>query len=44
MSLWKLNYHNVSGLPQYDTYETSDGKYMAVGPLEAQFLAQFYES
>ncbi|KAM0346042.1 hypothetical protein ACHAPU_005803 [Fusarium lateritium] len=27
------------GAPFYDTYETSDGKYMAVGALEPQFFA-----
>jgi alpha-methylacyl-CoA racemase len=27
------------GAPFYDTYETSDGQYMAVGPLEAPFFA-----
>lgn len=26
--------------PWYDTYETADGKYVAVGPLEPQFFAQ----
>lgn len=25
------------GAPWYDTYETSDGKYMAVGAVESQF-------
>lgn len=29
-----------SGCPYYDTYETSDGKYMAVGALEPQFFAE----
>ncbi|KAF2402969.1 CoA-transferase family III [Trichodelitschia bisporula] len=28
------------GSPYYDTYETGDGKYMAVGALEPQFFAQ----
>jgi alpha-methylacyl-CoA racemase len=28
------------GCPYYDTYETKDGKYMAVGALEPQFFAQ----
>lgn len=28
-----------SGAPYYDTYETSDGKYMAVGAIEPQFYA-----
>lgn len=28
-----------SGCPFYDTYETKDGKYMAVGALEPQFFA-----
>lgn len=26
-----------SGAPFYDTYQTSDGKYMAVGAIEPQF-------
>ncbi|MFD9541795.1 CaiB/BaiF CoA transferase family protein [Streptomyces sp. NPDC060022] len=29
------------GCPFYGCYETSDGEYMAVGPLEPQFYAQF---
>lgn len=29
-----------SGTPFYDTYETSDGKYMAVGALEPQFYTE----
>ncbi|KAM8871920.1 alpha-methylacyl-CoA racemase [Synchiropus picturatus] len=29
-----------SGAPFYDTYETSDGKYMAVGAIEPQFYNQ----
>ncbi|KAI1799390.1 CoA-transferase family III [Daldinia bambusicola] len=29
------------GCPYYDTYETKDGKYMAVGALEPQFYATF---
>nr|WP_084727373.1 CaiB/BaiF CoA-transferase family protein [Rhodococcus yunnanensis] len=29
-----------TGWPYYDTYETSDGKYMAVGALEPQFFAE----
>ncbi|MGU3437979.1 CaiB/BaiF CoA transferase family protein [Actinomycetes bacterium M1A6_2h] len=28
-----------TGAPYYDTYETSDGKYMAVGAIEPQFYA-----
>ncbi|MBM4520644.1 CoA transferase [Rhodococcus hoagii] len=28
------------GAPYYDTYETSDGKYMAVGAIEPQFYAE----
>ncbi len=27
----------------YDTYETSDGKYVAVAPIEAEFYAEFLE-
>jgi alpha-methylacyl-CoA racemase len=30
-----------SGAPFYDVYATSDGRHMAVGPLEPQFFAQF---
>ncbi|NXS55153.1 AMACR racemase, partial [Brachypteracias leptosomus] len=30
-----------SGAPFYETYKTSDGKYMAVGALEPQFYEQF---
>ncbi|GAA0376846.1 CoA transferase [Acrocarpospora corrugata] len=29
-----------TGAPIYDTYETADGKYLAVGPLEPQFWAE----
>jgi alpha-methylacyl-CoA racemase len=29
-----------SGAPYYDTYETADGKYMAVGAIEPQFYAE----
>lgn len=29
-----------SGAPFYDTYETSDGKYMAVGAIEPQFYRE----
>lgn len=29
-----------SGAPFYDTYRTSDGKYMAVGAMEPQFYRQ----
>ena len=32
-----------SGAPFYDTYETADGKYMAVGALEPQFYAAFLD-
>jgi alpha-methylacyl-CoA racemase len=31
------------GCPYYGTYETADGKYMAVGALEQQFYAEFVE-
>ena len=31
------------GCPYYGTYETADGKYMAVGALEGQFYAEFVE-
>lgn len=30
-----------SGAPFYDTYETADGRYVAVGCLEPQFFAEF---
>ncbi|KFV61926.1 Alpha-methylacyl-CoA racemase, partial [Dryobates pubescens] len=30
-----------SGAPFYDTYQTSDGKFMAVGAIEPQFYEQF---
>jgi alpha-methylacyl-CoA racemase len=30
-----------SGAPFYDVYGTSDGEYMAVGPLEPKFFAEF---
>ncbi|MCG7207418.1 CaiB/BaiF CoA transferase family protein [Streptomyces arenae] len=29
------------GMPWYDTYETADGQWMAVGAIEPQFYAQF---
>lgn len=29
-----------SGAPFYDTYQTSDGKYVAVGAIEPQFYRQ----
>ena len=29
-----------SGAPFYDTYQTSDGKYVAVGSIEPQFYTQ----
>jgi alpha-methylacyl-CoA racemase len=32
-----------SGAPFYDTYETRDGKFMAVGALEPQFYAAFLD-
>jgi len=32
-----------SGAPHYDTYETSDGKFIALGALEEQFYAEFLE-
>jgi alpha-methylacyl-CoA racemase len=32
-----------TGAPFYDTYETQDGHYMAMAPLEAQFYAQFLQ-
>ncbi|MCH7789828.1 MAG: CoA transferase, partial [Acidobacteria bacterium] len=32
-----------SGAPFYDVYETSDGRYMAVGAIEPQFFAQLID-
>ncbi len=32
-----------SGAPFYDTYETKDGKFVALGSIEPQFFAQFLE-
>jgi alpha-methylacyl-CoA racemase len=32
-----------SGAPFYDTYETKDGKWIAIGPLEAEFYRQLLE-
>ena len=32
-----------SGAPFYDTYETADGKYLSLGPIEPQFYARFCE-
>jgi alpha-methylacyl-CoA racemase len=32
-----------SGAPWYDTYETSDGKFVAVGAIEAKFYAELLE-
>lgn len=32
-----------SGAPYYETYETADGKYVAVGPLEDAFYAELLE-
>ncbi|MGE0219685.1 CaiB/BaiF CoA transferase family protein [Mycolicibacterium sp.] len=32
-----------TGAPYYDTYETADGKYLAVGCIEPQFYAEFLE-
>lgn len=29
-----------AGAPFYDTYETADGEYMAVGAIEPQFYTQ----
>ena len=43
--LWQLDAKGVnmldSGAPWYDTYETADGGYMAVGAIEPQFYAEF---
>jgi alpha-methylacyl-CoA racemase len=32
-----------TGAPFYDTYETADGKYVALGSIEPQFYAEFVE-
>lgn len=32
-----------TGLPHYDTYETSDGKYLSIGALEPQFYAELIQ-
>jgi alpha-methylacyl-CoA racemase len=32
-----------TGAPFYDTYETADGKYVAIGAIEAQFYARLIE-
>jgi alpha-methylacyl-CoA racemase len=32
-----------SGAPWYDTYETSDGKFVAIGAIEAKFYAELLE-
>ena len=32
-----------TGAPYYDTYETKDGGYVSIGPLEPQFFAEFVE-
>ncbi len=32
-----------TGAPEYDTYETADGKFIALGALESQFYAEFLE-
>ena len=32
-----------TGAPWYDTYETKDGKWLAVGAIEARFYAEFVE-
>ncbi len=45
--LWDLKKRGVnildSGAPWYDTYETSDGEYMAVGAIEPEFYEAFIE-
>jgi alpha-methylacyl-CoA racemase len=32
-----------SGAPWYDTYETGDGKFVAIGAIEAKFYAELFE-
>ncbi len=32
------------GAPFYDTYETSDGKFMAAGPIEPRFFGEFLKT
>ncbi|KAK0405390.1 hypothetical protein QR680_017964 [Steinernema hermaphroditum] len=42
--MWNHNYAFFSGAcPIYRTYETKDGKYMAVGALERKFNAPFFK-
>ncbi len=32
-----------TGMPYYDTYETADGRYVSLGPLEPQFYAELLQ-
>ncbi len=44
MGLWRPERESNlldGGAPFYDVYETRDGRYLAVGPLEPQFFAEF---
>ena len=44
MGLWRPDRESNlldGGAPFYDVYETRDGRYLAVGPLEPQFFAEF---
>ena len=44
---WDIGQRGVNlldgGAPFYDTYETSDGKYIALGPIEPKFFAELVE-
>lgn len=46
--LWQGDHRGANlldgGCPFYDTYETADGRYMAVAPLEPQFFAILVET
>jgi alpha-methylacyl-CoA racemase len=43
--MWKGRQSNVldGGAPFYNVYETSDGGYMSIGPIEAKFSAEFLQ-
>jgi alpha-methylacyl-CoA racemase len=46
LGLWKAERHSNlldGAAPHYDVYETRDGKFVSVGPLEPQFFALFAE-
>lgn len=47
MGLWNAEQHGVNildgGAHFYDTYETSDGRYISIGSIEPQFYAELLE-